>query len=77
MITQEEAEALRFEFQALVKQKNDPAVTWTAGKEKHLQGVLAMMNAYDKQNGDFLFFLRSTATAAKETKPLAAQLQLI
>lgn len=75
MITPEEAEALRFEFQTLVRQKNDPAVTWTAGKEKHLQGVIKMMDAYDNQTGDFLFFLRSAA--GKTEKVLPAQMNLI
>lgn len=37
MITQEEAEALEFEYQQLSAQKTDPAVKWTPGKQKRLE----------------------------------------
>ena len=37
MITQDEAEALEFEYQQLSAQKTDPAVKWTPGKQKHLE----------------------------------------
>lgn len=35
-LTQEEQDALVFEYQQLQAQKNNPAVKWTPGKQKHL-----------------------------------------
>lgn len=34
---QEEQDAMQFEYQQLLAQKNNPAVKWTPGKQKHLE----------------------------------------
>ena len=74
-ITAEEAEALKFEFQQLVRQKNHlngDTTKWTAGKEKHLLAVVKLLRQYEMQIGDNYFTLRRN-NPVKVTPPVMIQ----
>ena len=47
---QEEEDALVFEYQQLQAQKNNPAVKWTPGKQKHLDQLAQAVKDIPAQN---------------------------
>ena len=87
MITQEEAEAVRFEFNQLVEQKeglHGVKKCWNEGKRKRLQALCKIMDEYERQTVDIIFFLRDPKFQPKpKGQPIVArvshalQLQLL
>lgn len=77
MLSNEEKEALRFDFGRLIRQKHKIGIEnqrfqWQAKHEKHLAGVVKMISEYERQTGDYYYFLRQEPTAARrESNPVA------
>ena len=76
MLTNEEKDALRFEFSRLIRQKHhigagNQAFKWQAKHEHHLSGVVKMIVEYERQTGDYHSFLglgeHQASRAVKET----------
>lgn len=55
MLSNEEKDALRFEFEQLQAQKANPAVKWTPGKQKHLDRLEKAVNAFNQSSEQLSF----------------------